>query len=124
VFEMSGQRCPQCGGYSWNNEGICQNCGYMSGKITPNISIENVDVFKMAEAIRNRDNDNKLNEWEITIPRMSFCPVCNEYTLHYNKLKDYFECLNISKPCRIYFKPIICGTDEYNNIIKKFKPIR
>jgi uncharacterized FlaG/YvyC family protein len=53
---MSGQRCPKCGGYVWA-DGICQSCGY-SPKARPHFEFGKVDVFKLAEGLKAKEQAN------------------------------------------------------------------
>ena len=123
---MSGQRCPKCGGYSWDN-GKCKYCGHtlssderilQNGHFKPRFNpLDDVDVDKLIKGLKDREEQSRRN----AIPRLSDCPYFNEHSLYYNSIADRFECMNIKKPCAKYNHPILPNTLEYQNIIDSLK---
>lgn len=86
-------RCPKCGGYSFDDRGVCKTCGDSIYPIPPRKDLGKVDIFKMADGLENKypteppvkiEKDSKQNT----------CPKCGLPTLTYNKFAKKFECIN------------------------------
>jgi len=117
-------------GIWWGEFGICKNCGYMP-KTGSRFEIEKVDIFDLAKALKEKEQEKEAEEAYLTspeylekkkererrlaIPRLSYCPYCHKHSLFYNSVDDRFECLN--KLCTISSKPILSDTEEYKNVI-------
>lgn len=107
---MSGQRCPNCGGYSWDN-GKCTNCGHVPNTGKPRFDMGNVDIFELAKGLERKKEENRRAK----IPTLNNCPFCKIRSLFYDRISDLFECMN--QTCgkhKIQFKN---GFTEYNNIL-------
>lgn len=102
---MSGQRCPKCGNYSWD-DGKCKNCGYIPKDSPRFIPLDNVDVDKLVQGLkrkreqRDRDKVSEGKNPAFTIIKetedyiLSTCPQCYEDSLFFDKRTGKSECLN------------------------------
>lgn len=87
-------RCPKCGGYSFDSDDRCLNCGYViSSKVKP-------PSWWGSRALRKSTTTSvPKNEAAIVHPpKLSICPNCQELSLFYNERDKMYECLN--KKCR------------------------
>lgn len=108
---MSGQRCPNCGGYEWHG-GVCKHCGYIPKTSTPSFELRKVDIFELAEGLKKKGGQERRQ----AIPRLSTCPYCHENSLFYDSINDRFGCLNINT-CPKYNHLILSNSPEYKSII-------
>lgn len=87
---MSGQRCPNCGGYSWDN-GVCNSCGYVPKTSAPRFDLGEVDIFALAKGLKEKEEQKRRAK----IPTLNNCPSCNVRSLFYDRIGDLFECMNL-----------------------------
>jgi hypothetical protein len=114
-------RCPDCGGYEFDSNGICLNtncpgkqkrCAYNSNPIRPRPDIGKVDIFKLADGLSKKKKEQD-------IPSLSPCPWCSQHSLHYEIRTDSFTCLN--RECTMFNKPIMPNMKEFKIIFDRLK---
>lgn len=87
-------RCPECGGYSFDSDDRCLNCGHtISFKPKPPPWWGTKDWFKPTRELPSEKETSNLPSTKVII-----CPRCNERSLFYNKKDGLYECLN--KKCK------------------------
>ena len=97
-------RCQNCGGYQFNSDGKCLNCGWTE-PTKPRSGLGSVDIFKLAEELKKREADKKPEDKRREeIPRLPECPYCHKFSLFFNKQDNIFECINTK--CTMFNKPI------------------
>jgi len=107
---MSGQRCPHCGGYSWDN-GKCKSCGYVFASTTPRFSLGEVDINALAKGLKEKEEQKRRSR----IPTLNNCPSCNIRSLFYDRISDLFECMN--HDCPKHNTQLKNGNPEYVTIL-------
>lgn len=84
-------RCPQCGGYSFDSEDRCLNCGY---KISFNAKPPS---WWSSPGQRKRVSTNETpgkGAVDLQPPKLGICPRCHERSLFHNDRDGVYECLN------------------------------
>lgn len=100
----SKMKCEWCVYRDKKNPEICKNCSF-NETTKPRQDLEKVDILRMARIL----HDKEIQAWKDKIPRLSRCPECNERSLRFDSIRDYFECLN--KECPLFLKPISNTSD-------------
>jgi hypothetical protein len=92
-------RCPKCGGYRFDSQGICLFCNNNMNPITPLKNLGEADIFKLADGL----HETKKIEKPVAPKKdskLETCPRCGLPTLWYNDKSKKFECLNTYCPNR------------------------
>jgi len=93
-------RCPQCGGYSFDSEDRCLNCGYkisFDAKPPPWWGLSGLRKASTTERPTKDATD-------LRPPKLRVCPRCHERSLFYNDKESMYECLN--KRCKAKSKSL------------------
>ena len=108
---MSSQRCPNCGGYSWD-DGKCSHCGFVPKTSKPRFELNKVDIFDLADGLKKKQEENR----RASIPTLNDCPFCKVHSLFYDRISDLFECMN--QTCTKNKIALKNGIAEYQNILE------
>jgi ribosomal protein L37E len=86
-------RCPECGGYSFDDKGVCSICGYNMYPTPSRKDLGMVDIYKLAEGLEKKTEIEKPAELKKD-SKLETCPRCGQQSLMYNKFAKKMECLN------------------------------
>ena len=86
-------RCPKCGGYRFNSDDICLDCGYSIPITKPPAWWGAKDFQSPASSniINGKDDESSSN----TSPILEICPRCNKKSFFWNEHSQLYECLNL-----------------------------
>lgn len=93
-------RCPKCGGYSFDSDDRCLNCGYTPPKAKPPACWGGPSWQRPpkppATGKGSDETQSPPPEKEVgRTPGLERCPACREVSLSWNKQTNLFECLNL-----------------------------
>jgi transcription elongation factor Elf1 len=109
-------KCEWCVYRDRKNLEICKNCSLYEG-VKPRQDLEKVDIIKMARKLRDKETQEGTQTVKDKIPSLSYCPKCEERSLHFDSMHNQFECLNIR--CALCGKPILHGSELFRQIVLK-----
>ena len=111
---MSNQRCPKCGGYSWDDKDRCFNCGYCIENSHPpawwgSKNFHGSGYKNQRHIIKDSNLERIVHSYSIEIkypvkdvPELIECPICKNKSLFCNKYTNLYECLNLK--CKKIFE--------------------
>jgi len=92
-------RCPKCGGYSFDSEDRCLNCGHVissDAKPPPWWGAQ----ASLKSSMTSASKEETANAYSA---RLTICPKCRERSLFYNEKEKVYECLN--RRCKAKSRP-------------------
>jgi hypothetical protein len=90
-------RCPKCGGYRFDSQGICLFCNNNMNPITPRKNLGEEDIFKLADNLYDKKIEKPITPKG---SKTETCPRCGLPTLIYIEKAKKFECMNKYCPNR------------------------
>jgi len=93
-------RCPNCGGYGFDWEDRCTNCGYSVPSQKPPAWWGRKDFQcpdktpEHGEKVENEHHRDSTDSSEASEPELHDCPHCRERSLFWNQHTLMYECLN------------------------------